>query len=161
MASGMSMEAFNQIGGEQRNMIIIFNDNSMSISQNVGAMDIAFTKLRTSRPYAALKSDLQQGLSGTKVGRTVLKGMKNVKNAIKENVVDTSIFGEFNLDYIGPINGHDLASLIKVLEASKRHKGPIVIHVLTKKGKGYPYAENDEEELGMVYHNLIPKLANP
>ncbi|WP_075876313.1 1-deoxy-D-xylulose-5-phosphate synthase [Merdibacter massiliensis] len=145
MASGMSMEALNQIGGEQRNMIIIFNDNSMSISQNVGAMDIAFTKLRTSRPYAALKSDLQQGLSGTKVGRTVLKGMKNVKNAIKENVVDTSIFGEFNLDYIGPINGHDLASLIKVLEASKRHKGPIVIHVLTKKGKGYPYAENDKE----------------
>ena len=73
MASGMSMEALNQIGGEQRNMIILFNDNSMSISRNVGAMDVAFTKLRTSRPYTTLKSDLEQGLSGTKVGRSVLK----------------------------------------------------------------------------------------
>lgn len=145
MASGMSMEALNQIGGEQRNMIILFNDNSMSISRNVGAMDVAFTKLRTSRPYTTLKSDLEQGLSGTKVGRSVLKGMKNVKNAIKDNVVNTSIFGEFNLDYIGPINGHDLPALIKVLQSLKHHRGPIVVHVLTKKGKGYPYAENDKD----------------
>lgn len=145
MASGMSMEALNQIGGEQRNMIIIFNDNSMSISQNVGAMDVAFTKLRTSRPYTTLKSDLQHGLSGSKVGRSVLKGMKNVKNAIKDNVVDTSIFGEFNLDYIGPINGHDLPTLIKVFRSLRHHRGPIVVHVLTKKGKGYSFAENDTE----------------
>lgn len=145
MASGMSMEALNQIGGENRNVIIVFNDNSMSISENVGAMDVAFTKLRTSRPYTTLKSDLQHGLSGTKVGRSVLKGMKNVKNAIKDNVVDTSIFGEFNLDYIGPINGHDIGSMIKVFQAVKHHEGPIVVHVLTKKGKGYPYAENDKE----------------
>ena len=126
-------------------MIILFNDNSMSISRNVGAMDVAFTKLRTSRPYTTLKSDLEQGLSGTKVGRSVLKGMKNVKNAIKDNVVNTSIFGEFNLDYIGPINGHDLPALIKVLQSLKHHRGPIVVHVLTKKGKGYPYAENDKD----------------
>src|SRR5699024_11880948 len=74
-----------------------------------------------------------------------LKGMKNVKNAIKDNVVNTSIFGEFNLDYIGPINGHDLPALIKVLQSLKHHRGPIVVHVLTKKGKGYPYAENDKD----------------
>lgn len=161
MASGMSMEALNQIGGEQRNMIIIFNDNSMSISQNVGAMDIAFTKLRTSRPYATLKSDLEQGLSGTKIGRTVLKGMKNVKNAIKDNVVDTSIFGEFNLDYIGPINGHDLPSLIKVFQSVKHHRGPIVIHVLTKKGKGYPFAENDKEGNWHGVSQFDPKSGQP
>ncbi len=161
MASGMSMEALNQIGGEQRNMIIIFNDNSMSISQNVGAMDIAFTKLRTCRPYATLKSDLEQGLSGTKVGRTVLKGMKNVKNAIKDNVVDTSIFGEFNLDYIGPINGHDLPSLIKVFQSVKHHRGPIVIHVLTKKGKGYPFAENDKEGNWHGVSQFDPKSGQP
>ena len=98
MASGMSMEALNQIGGEERNMIIIFNDNSMSISRNVGAMDVAFTRLRTSRSYTTLKNDLQQGLSTSRFGRSLLKGMKNFKNAIKDNVVDTSIFGEFNLD---------------------------------------------------------------
>ncbi len=153
MASGMSMEALNQIGGEERNMIIIFNDNSMSISRNVGAMDVAFTRLRTSRSYTTLKNDLQQGLSTSRFGRSLLKGMKNFKNAIKDNVVDTSIFGEFNLDYIGPINGHDLSELIKVLKVAKQHKGPIVVHVLTKKGKGYPYAENDKEG---VWHGVAP-----
>ncbi len=161
MASGMSMEALNQIGGEQRNMIIIFNDNSMSISQNVGAMDIAFTKLRTSRPYTTLKSDLEQGLSGTKVGRTVLKGMKNVKNVIKDSMVDTSIFGEFNLDYIGPINGHDLSSMIKVFQTVKNHRGPIVIHVLTKKGKGYSFAENDKEGSWHGVSQFDPKSGQP
>lgn len=153
MASGMSMEALNQIGGEERNMIIIFNDNSMSISRNVGAMDVAFTRLRTSRSYTTLKNDLQQGLSTSRFGRSLLKGMKNFKNAIKDNVVDTSIFGEFNLDYIGPINGHDLSELIKVLKVAKQHKGPIVVHVLTKKGKGYPYAENDKEG---AWHGVAP-----
>ena len=153
MASGMSMEALNQIGGEERNMIIIFNDNSMSISRNVGAMDVAFTRLRTSRTYTTLKNDLQQGLSTSRFGRSLLKGMKNFKNAIKDNVVDTSIFGEFNLDYIGPINGHDLSELIKVLKVAKQHKGPIVVHVLTKKGKGYPYAENDKEG---AWHGVAP-----
>lgn len=153
MASGMSMEALNQIGGEERNMIIIFNDNSMSISRNVGAMDVAFTRLRTSRSYTTLKIDLQQGLSTSRFGRSLLKGMKNFKNAIKDNVVDTSIFGEFNLDYIGPINGHDLSELIKVLKVAKQHKGPIVVHVLTKKGKGYPYAENDKEG---AWHGVAP-----
>ena len=153
MASGMSMEALNQIGGEERNMIIIFNDNSMSISRNVGAMDVAFTRLRTSRSYTTLKNDLHQGLSTSRFGRSLLKGMKNFKNAIKDNVVDTSIFGEFNLDYIGPINGHDLSELIKVLKVAKQHKGPIVVHVLTKKGKGYPYAENDKEG---AWHGVAP-----
>lgn len=153
MASGMSMEALNQIGGEERDMIIIFNDNSMSISRNVGAMDVAFTRLRTSRSYTTLKNDLQQGLSTSRFGRSLLKGMKNFKNAIKDNVVDTSIFGEFNLDYIGPINGHDLSELIKVLKVAKQHKGPIVVHVLTKKGKGYPYAEKDKEG---AWHGVAP-----
>ena len=153
MASGMSMEALNQIGGEERNMIIIFNDNSMSISRNVGAMDVAFTRLRTSRSYTTLRNDLQQGLSTSRFGRSLLKGMKNFKNAIKDNVVGTPIFGEFNLDYLGPINGHDLSELIKVLKVAKQHKGPIVVHVLTKKGKGYPYAENDKEG---AWHGVAP-----
>lgn len=145
MASGMSMEALNQIGGEGRNLIILFNDNSMSISKNVGAMDVAFTRLRASKPYTTLKSDLRHNLSNSRIGRSVLQGMKNVKNAIKDNVVDTSIFGEFNLDYIGPVDGHDIATLIKVLQMAKHHDGPIVVHALTKKGKGYPFAENDSE----------------
>lgn len=145
LTGGMAMEALNQIGSEQRNMVIIFNDNNMSISQNVGAMDETFTRLRTSKPYNTLKEDLKGALSTSKMGKSVLTSMKNIKNAVKENVVDTSIFGDFNLDYIGPVDGHDIRRLIKVLEIARRHDGPIVVHVLTKKGKGYPFAEEDKE----------------
>ncbi|MEG1702611.1 MAG: 1-deoxy-D-xylulose-5-phosphate synthase [Erysipelotrichaceae bacterium] len=145
LASGMSMEALNQIGGLSPNMIIIFNDNNMSISQAVGAMDETFTRLRTSKPYNALKEDLKDVLSTSKTGKTLLETMRHVKNTVKENVVDTSIFGEYNLDYIGPVDGHNFNDLIKVFQTALKHTGPIVIHVMTKKGKGYQLAENDRE----------------
>ena len=145
LSGGMAMEALNQIGALSPKMVIIFNDNNMSISKNVGAMDEAFTRLRTSRPYNNLKEDLKGALSNTKAGSAVLKSMRSMKNAVKANVVDTSIFGDFNLDYIGPVDGHDLRTLIKVLEIAKKHDGPIVVHVITKKGKGYSYAEEDKE----------------
>lgn len=145
LSGGMAMEALNQIGSEQRNMVIIFNDNNMSISQNVGAMDEAFTKLRTSKPYNIIKEDLKSSLSTSKFGNSVLKTMKHVKNTVKENVVDTSIFGDFKLDYIGPVDGHDIKTMIKVLQNAAKHEGPIVVHVITKKGKGYRYAEEDRE----------------
>ena len=144
-AGGMAMEALNQIGSEQRNMIIIFNDNNMSISKNVGAMDEAFTRLRTSRSYTHLKDDLKHSLSTTRLGSNVLDTMKRVKNAVKDNIVDTSIFGEFNIDYLGPVDGHNIKNLVKVLKIAKQHEGPIVLHVITQKGKGYSFAEHDEE----------------
>lgn len=145
LTGGMAMEALNQIGSEQRNMVIIFNDNNMSISKNVGAMDEAFTTLRTSKSYNIIKEDLKSTLSTSKIGKSVLQTMTNMKNTVKENVVDTSIFGDFNLDYIGPVDGHDLKSLLKVLKIAKHHDGPIVVHVITKKGKGYRYAEEDKD----------------
>ena len=151
LSSGMAMEALNQIGSEGRNMVILFNDNHMSISQNVGAMDQAFTKLRASRPYLNFKHDVSDMLSHSKAGHNLLKRMRDLKNTLKENVVDTSIFGEFNLDYYGPVDGHDLHMLIKVLEVARKHKGPVVIHVMTKKGKGYPFAEADKEG---VWHGV-------
>ncbi|NBJ63780.1 1-deoxy-D-xylulose-5-phosphate synthase [bacterium c-19] len=157
LSSGMSMEALNQIGSEGRNMVIIFNDNNMSISQNVGAMDEAFTKLRTSKPYNNLKHDVSDMLSQSKAGNNLLKGMRQLKNTLKENVVDTSIFGEFNLDYIGPVDGHDLRMLIKVLEIARKHKGPIVVHVITKKGKGYSFAEEDKEGIWHGVSSFDPK----
>lgn len=157
LSSGMSMEALNQIGSEGRNMVIIFNDNNMSISQNVGAMDEAFTKLRTSKPYNNLKHDVSDMLSQSKAGNNLLKGMRQLKNTLKENVVDTSIFGEFNLDYIGPVDGHDLRMLIKVLEIARKHKGPIVVHVITKKGKGYSFAEEDKEGVWHGVSSFDPK----
>lgn len=145
MGGGMSLEALNQIGSEQRNMIILFNDNNMSISQNVGVLTQNFAKLRTSKPYNTLKSDLKQRLNKNNVGQSLLTGMQNVKDAIKKSVIDTGIFGEFGLEYLGPVDGHDFKSLIKILEVAKRHEGPVVVHVLTTKGKGYPFCEEDRE----------------
>lgn len=143
LSSGMSMEALNQIGYEKKNMIIIFNDNNMSISKNVGAMDATFTRMRTSKPYIALKEDISSSLSTSKLGKTVLNNLRSFKNSVKDNVVDTSIFGEFDLEYIGPVDGHDVKALLKILKVAKKHKGPIVVHVITKKGKGYSFAEED------------------
>lgn len=161
LSSGMSMEALNQIGSEGRNMVIVFNDNNMSISQNVGAMDEAFTKLRASKPYNNLKHDVSDMLSQSKAGNNLLKGMRQLKNALKENVVDTSIFGEFNLDYIGPVDGHDLRMMIKVLEIARKHKGPIVVHAITKKGKGYSFAEEDKEGVWHGVSQFDPKSGKP
>lgn len=144
LSGGMAMEALNQIGYEKKNMIIVFNDNNMSISKNVGAMDATFTRMRTSKPYITLKEDLSSSLSTSKLGKSVLNNLRSFKNSVKDNVVDTSVFGEFGLDYIGPVDGHDIKSLLKIFKAAKKHNGPIVIHVITTKGKGYSYAENDD-----------------
>lgn len=144
MANGMSFEALNQIGSEKRKMVIVFNDNEMSISKNVGAMSHVFTRLRASKGYTGFKRDLSNYLSHNKVGNAVLDSMRNLKNNIKNTVVDSSFFDEFGLDYIGPVDGHDLKELIRVFDAVKNHDGPIVVHVITTKGKGYEYAENDD-----------------
>jgi len=145
MASGMSFEALNQIGSEKRKMMIIFNDNNMSISGNVGAFSTACTHLRASKGYNTLKRDLSSRLSSTKIGDRVLGTLKSVKDNIKNTVVDGSIFTELGLDYIGPIDGHNIEEMINIFNSIKNHEGPIVVHVITKKGKGYTYAENDKE----------------
>ena len=152
MASGMSFEALNQIGSEKRKMIIIFNDNEMSISGNVGAFSQACTHLRASKGYTTLKKDISSRLSTTKLGDKILERMKGFKDSIKNTVVDGSIFTELGLDYIGPIDGHDMEELIHVLSNIKDHNGPIVVHVITKKGKGYKIAEQNPDK----YHATGP-----
>lgn len=167
LSGGMALEALNQIGSEQRNMIIVFNDNNMSISQNVGALNLAFARLRTSKPYNEFKHDLKGALKKNVVGQTLLSGMQTVKDTIKKTVVDSSIFGEFGIEYLGPVNGHDIKAMMRVFNTAKKHEGPVVIHVLTTKGKGYPYCEDDREgkwhgvsqfdpETGIVLGGLPP-----
>lgn len=143
IVSGMSLEALNQIGSEKKNIIIIFNDNNMSISQNVGALTNGFSRLRTSKPYNSLKTDMKNILNKNEVGKTVLAGMTAVKEKFKESVVDSGLFGEFGLEYLGPVDGHNIKDLVHILEAAKQHDGPVVVHVLTRKGKGYFPCETD------------------
>lgn len=143
LMSGISLEALNTIGEKQTPMIIILNDNGMSISKNVGALSETLTKMRTSQVYNQTKKDLSDFLNKNQTGKNVYKTISNVKNSLKKSVVESSFFGDFGLDYLGPIDGHNLHQLIVTLETAKHHHGPIVVHVCTKKGKGYSYAEND------------------
>lgn len=145
LSSGMSMEALNEIGSEKRNMIIVFNDNNMSINKNVGALNNSFSKLRASNGYQNLKNNMKKSLRTSDFGEAVYHSLKAVKDTIKKGIVQKGIFGDFNLDYIGPIDGHNIRDLIQVFEAVKDHEGPIVVHVITKKGKGYAPCEHDSE----------------
>ena len=161
LGSGMALEALNQIGAEKRNIIIVFNDNNMSISRNVGAMSQGFSKLRTSKAYTGFKQNMRRSLRTNNIGQTIYNGLKAVKDNFKEAVIDGGIFEEFGLDYIGPVDGHDIREMIRVFEMAKSHEGPIVVHVITQKGKGYQPCENDREG---KWHGVGPfdiKTGNP
>lgn len=143
LMSGISLEALNTIGEKQSRMVILLNDNGMSISKNVGALSETLTRMRTSSVYNKTKKAVRSSLRKNKAGTNLYHTISNVKNSLKKNVVESSFFGDFGLDYLGPIDGHNLPLLIQTLKTAKNHQGPIIVHVCTKKGKGYPFAEND------------------
>ncbi len=143
LTGGMALEALNDIGSKQKKLIIIFNDNNMSISKNYSGVEKRITDIRSSHLYLDFKHDMKQNLKTNKFGTNVLNTLSAVRDRIRDEVVDAPLFKEFNLDYMGPVDGHNIASLIKVFQAAKEHDGPIVIHVITKKGKGYKFAEED------------------
>ena len=144
LTGGMALEALNDIGSKQKKMVIIFNDNNMSISKNYSGVEKRITDIRASHLYIDLKHDVKNNLKSNKLGSNVLNTLSHFRDRIKDEVIDAPLFKEFNLDYMGPVDGHDIQSLIKVFEAAKEHDGPIVVHVLTQKGKGYKYAEQDK-----------------
>lgn len=152
--SGPSLEALNQIGYEQKKLIIVFNDNNMSINKNVGALSKNFTKLRNARTYNSIKDEIKDFLKDKKYGNLIYNGIHNFKKLIKNQVIDSGIFKEFNIEYIGPIDGHDISSLIRAFEVAKTKNMPCVIHCVTKKGKGYKYTEADTTGL---WHG-VPKF---
>lgn len=153
LPNGMSMEALNDLGAQQRKMIIIFNDNNMSISPNRGGIESSITKLRTSNVYRNTKKDVYDILMGSKTGKEILDFLRNARNRLKDKVIDAPLFQSFNLDYIGPVNGASFPDLISALQTAKEHDGPIVVHVLTQKGRGYSFAENDKTGL---WHGVGP-----
>ncbi|MBO7702908.1 MAG: 1-deoxy-D-xylulose-5-phosphate synthase [Solobacterium sp.] len=153
MSSGESLEAMNQIGSEKRRMVIIFNDNNMSISNNVGALTRGFARLRSATTYNNIKLSMKHSLNKSDFGRVIYHGMKDMKDAFKESVIDRGVFGEFNLEYLGPVDGHNLRDLIRVLEVAKTHDGPVVVHVITQKGRGYAPCEKDRSG---IWHGVGP-----
>ncbi|MBP3812977.1 MAG: 1-deoxy-D-xylulose-5-phosphate synthase [Acidaminococcaceae bacterium] len=141
MTGGMSFEALNHVGDTKRRLIIILNDNEMSISKNVGAMSQYLYQLRTGETYNRLKHNLENWLSGLEHGNDVLEAIDRVKTGVKYLVNPESMFEHLGIKYFGPVDGHNIEALIPMLTAAKKEDGPVLLHVITKKGKGYAPAE--------------------
>ncbi len=144
LTGGMALEALNHIGHEKTNMIVILNDNEMSIAPNVGALHSILGRLRTAKEYSKAKEELESLMNKIPVvGGKLAATAERVKDSLKYLVVSGIFFEELGFKYLGPIDGHDLESLDHHLEYAKKVKGPVLLHVITKKGKGYKPAEND------------------
>ncbi|HEX9800658.1 MAG TPA: 1-deoxy-D-xylulose-5-phosphate synthase [Thermoanaerobaculia bacterium] len=153
MTAGMAFEAMNQAGHVGNRLIVILNDNSMSISPSVGALTKYLEALMAGRHYAKLKDDVKAMLHKLPgIGDPVLEVAKGLEEGIRQVFTPGTLFEELGFRYIGPVNGHSIPALLDVLEQAKRIDGPVLIHAITKKGKGYKYAEDEPVE----YHGPSP-----
>lgn len=146
LTGGMALEALNHIGDEQKDMIVVLNDNEMSISPNVGALHNHLGKLRTAKQYKWVKEELELLLHKIPaVGGTLAKTAERVKASLKYLLISGVFFEELGYTYLGPIDGHNIDELLTCFKQAKRTKGPVLMHVVTKKGKGYAPAEADSD----------------
>lgn len=155
LTGGMAYEALNDAGRSDSKIIIILNDNEMSISENVGSMAKHLSNLRTSASYMRIKKNTTALVSkipliGKKLYKYISKAKKLIRDSVTKN--NNNIFEHLGFYYAGPYDGHDLKTLIKAYSAAKRVNKPAIIHIITKKGKGYGYAEQNPE----LYHGVSP-----
>lgn len=144
LTGGMALEALNHIGHEKKNMIVILNDNEMSIAPNVGALHNVLGKLRTAGKYQWAKDELELLLKKIPaVGGKLASTAERLKDSLKYLFVSGMFFEEMGFTYLGPVDGHNFESLFENLSYAKKTEGPVLLHVLTKKGKGYSPAERD------------------
>ncbi|WP_419743666.1 1-deoxy-D-xylulose-5-phosphate synthase [Macrococcoides bohemicum] len=153
LTGGMALEALNHIGHDKTDMTIVLNDNEMSIAPNVGAMHNMFGRLRTNQNYNRAKVDIDGFLSKLPGGHKLRDSADRIKDSLKYLVVTGVFFEELGIKYVGPVDGHNFNDLKEAFETSKRINGPVIVHVITKKGKGYRPAENDK--IG-TWHGLGP-----
>lgn len=144
LTGGMAFEALNHIGHERKNVIVVLNDNEMSIAPNVGAMHNYLGKLRTTNNYQRTKDELEHLLKSIPaVGGMLANIAERIKDSLKYLLVSGVLFEELGFTYIGPIDGHNMELLLDSLKTAAHTKGPVLIHAITKKGKGYAPAEAD------------------
>ncbi len=141
LTGGMAYEALNNASRLDTNFIVILNDNNMSISENVGGISSYLNNVRTANSYLDLKEGVHKALGNTSTGNSVVAKIRKFKSGVKHLVIPGMFFEDMGITYLGPVNGHDINSLLKVLKEAKRVKGPVMIHVITEKGKGYEPAE--------------------
>ncbi|MFB9325324.1 1-deoxy-D-xylulose-5-phosphate synthase [Paenibacillus aurantiacus] len=153
LTGGMALEALNHIGHEKKNLLVILNDNEMSIAPNVGALHHYLSKIRTDRHYQKAKEELNQFLKKIPaIGGTLSKTAERLKDSVKYLLVSGILFEQFGFTYFGPVDGHDIPQLLDVLEQAKNASGPVMVHVVTTKGKGYSPAEKDSHK----WHGISP-----
>ena len=151
-SGGMAYEAINNLAPSKTNCIVILNDNEMSISKNVGGMASYLENIRTSSKYIDFKGDVESVLSKTKVGSKFADTLKKTKNAVRDLITPGEFFKDMGLGYFGPIDGHNIHDLCQAIEAAKTYRGCVVVHVITKKGKGYCFAEKNPSK----FHGVEP-----
>ncbi len=153
LTGGMAIEALNDVGYSKTNMTVILNDNEMSISPNIGGLNMLLSKLRTKKLYT--KSNISAKkiiLKIPGIGKPFVKVVQRIKRSLKQLIIPKMFFEDIGFTYLGPVDGHNLEELENILSLSKQVQGPILIHVLTKKGKGYKIAETNPDK----YHATGP-----
>lgn len=142
LTGGMALEALNDVGDKKTKLIIILNDNQMSISKNVGGVSSYLSQIRMDSFYNKMKSDVTSTLEKIPtVGKGMVNSIHKIKDGLKQILVPGMFFEDMGIKYIGPIDGHNIKEVSKVLKMAKNIDGPVVIHTITTKGKGYSYAE--------------------
>ncbi|MYL48011.1 1-deoxy-D-xylulose-5-phosphate synthase [Halobacillus litoralis] len=154
LTGGMALEALNHIGHEKKNVTVILNDNEMSIAKNVGALHGALGRMRSAGKYHRVKDDLEWVLKKIPaVGGRIAQAAERLKDSMKYFVVPGMFFEELGFTYYGPVDGHDFDDLIENLNYAKKTDGPVIVHVMTQKGKGYHPAETDVKD---KWHGVGP-----
>lgn len=153
LTGGMAEEALNDAGASKSNIIVVLNDNEMSISKNVGGISLLLGKMRTKNVYTKANEKVRVRMGNIpKVGNKIVKLTSRIKNSIKQIFISKMYFEDIGYTYLGPVDGNDIEAVEEILEQSKKCKGPVLVHVVTKKGKGYKLAEKNPSK----FHGTAP-----
>ena len=153
LTGGMALEALNDAGYSGTKMTVILNDNEMSISKNIGGINMLLSKLRTKRTYTKSNISLKRIINKIPVvGKPFVKAVQRIKRSIKQLIIPKMFFEDIGFRYLGPVDGHNIEELERMLKITKELDGPVLLHVLTKKGKGYKIAEENPDK----YHATGP-----
>ncbi len=147
LTGGMALEALNDAGASQSKITVILNDNEMSISKNIGGLNMFLSKLRTKKMYTKSNISMKKLIAKVPiVGRPIVRIVQKTKRSIKQFIIPKMYFEDIGFRYLGPVDGHNIEQLESLLKISKELDGPVLIHVLTKKGKGYEFAEQNPDK---------------
>lgn len=147
LTGGMALEALNDAGASKTNMIVVLNDNEMSISKNVGGVPMFLSKLRTRKFYTKANSRIKRyTLKVPVVGKGIVNLVQRMKKTIKQVFIPNMFFEDIGFTYLGPVDGHNIEKLESILKIAKEVNGPVLVHIITKKGKGYKFAEENPDK---------------